>query len=53
MLRLAPCPCGKHGNQVSVVGTAAGLHVVVSFNQIPRDREEEFVAQAGRQGLGL
>jgi GntR family transcriptional regulator/MocR family aminotransferase len=41
------------GDQASVTGAAAGLHVVVWFDRIPIKREDELISEAGKRGLGL
>jgi GntR family transcriptional regulator / MocR family aminotransferase len=40
-------------DRVEVVGEAAGLHIALWLNEIGRDAEDSFVANAGEQGLGL
>ncbi len=41
------------GDDVTVVGSDAGLHVVVWLNRVPREREDELLAKAAATGLGL
>jgi GntR family transcriptional regulator/MocR family aminotransferase len=41
------------GDQVTVVGSSAGLHVVVWFNQIPWTREQDLIDRAEHNGVGL
>jgi GntR family transcriptional regulator/MocR family aminotransferase len=41
------------GDQVTVVGADAGLHVLVWLNQVPRAQEDELIARARAAGLGL
>lgn len=38
---------------VTLAGTEAGLHVVAWLNNIPRTAEQDFVARAGKAGLGI
>ncbi len=41
------------GDEVTVVGADAGLHVVAWLNNIPRVAEEDFAGQAVSVGLGI
>lgn len=41
------------GDQVTVVGADAGLHVVVWLNRVPQGQEDELLARARAAGLGL
>jgi GntR family transcriptional regulator/MocR family aminotransferase len=41
------------GDQVTVVGADAGLHIVVWLNGVPRAREAALIARALAAGLGL
>jgi GntR family transcriptional regulator/MocR family aminotransferase len=41
------------GDDVTVVGADAGLHVVVWLNRVPRAREDDLLARAAAGGLGL
>lgn len=41
------------GDQVAVVGSSAGLHVVVWFKNVPWTREQELIDQAEKYGVGL
>jgi GntR family transcriptional regulator/MocR family aminotransferase len=51
--RLLACLQRALGNDVSVVGADAGLHVVVWLNRVPTEREEELFTKAATAGLGL
>ena len=41
------------GDEVTVVGADAGLHVVVWLNTVPRAREDALIARAHSAGLGV
>jgi GntR family transcriptional regulator / MocR family aminotransferase len=41
------------GDDVTVVGADAGLHVVVWLNRVPRAREDDLLARSAAGGLGL
>ncbi|WP_455179267.1 MocR-like pyridoxine biosynthesis transcription factor PdxR [Azospirillum melinis] len=41
------------GNDVTIIGAAAGLHVVVWLNMVPRTLEEMLIAEARSAGLGI
>lgn len=41
------------GDQVTVVGSSAGLHVVVWFNDIPWTKEQKLIDLAEKNGIGL
>ena len=41
------------GDDVTVVGADAGLHLVAWLNRVPREREDELLARAAASGLGL
>ncbi|MCG5239961.1 PLP-dependent aminotransferase family protein [Azospirillum doebereinerae] len=41
------------GKDVTVVGAAAGLHVLVWLNSVPRVREEALIARAWAAGVGI
>ena len=41
------------GEEVTVVGAEAGLHVVVWLNNVPRAQEEVLIARAHAAGLGI
>jgi GntR family transcriptional regulator / MocR family aminotransferase len=43
----------KLGDQVTIVGADAGLHVVVWLNRVPQRAEETLIARAHAAGLGL
>lgn len=41
------------GDEVEIVGTSAGLHVVVWFNHVAASDEERFAACARQEGVGI
>ena len=41
------------GEEITVVGAEAGLHVVVWLNTVPRAREDALIARAYLKGLGI
>ncbi|MEY9101496.1 DNA-binding transcriptional MocR family regulator [Sinorhizobium fredii] len=41
------------GDEVDIVGTSAGLHVVVWFNHLTGSDEERFAASARQEGVGI
>lgn len=41
------------GGEVDIVGTSAGLHVVVWFNRMAAGDEERFAAHARKDGVGI
>ncbi|WP_426129362.1 PLP-dependent aminotransferase family protein [Pararhizobium sp. PWRC1-1] len=41
------------GGEVEIVGTSAGLHVVVWFNQLKAQHEEDFATRARENGVGI
>lgn len=41
------------GDEVDIVGTSAGLHVVVSFNHLTGSDEARFAACARQEGVGI
>ncbi len=41
------------GNEITVVGSDAGLHVVVWVNDVPQAEENTLAARAQAAGLGL
>lgn len=41
------------GDEVDIVGTSAGLHVVVWFNHLIASDEERFAAYARQEGVGI
>jgi GntR family transcriptional regulator / MocR family aminotransferase len=50
---LLACLARACGDDVTVVGADAGLHVVVWLNRVPRAREDDLLARAAAVGLGL
>lgn len=41
------------GDRITVVGSSAGLHVVIWFNEIPLECEQMLIDRAEKNGLGL
>jgi GntR family transcriptional regulator/MocR family aminotransferase len=41
------------GDRIIVSGADAGLHVVVHFKEVPLQREDQFIEEARRVGVGL
>jgi GntR family transcriptional regulator/MocR family aminotransferase len=50
---LLACLSQAFGDDVTVNGADAGLHVVVWLNRVPRAREDDLLARAAAAGLGL
>jgi GntR family transcriptional regulator / MocR family aminotransferase len=44
---------GAFGDDVSIAGADAGLHVVAWLHRLPRSREQELLVQAADAGLGI